>query len=149
MIIQKIALSKTFQNLIKKTENKNFYKKLNNTLPLLESSFATACYAISIHTNKKIEKERKPAMQWQNGICGVFGLLASGFINKGINNYKEAIIKELSIKNIDKVNNVIKGVQIALPLAITSICMRYLVPVISVPISTYLTKNKKKDLTNK
>ena len=94
---------------------------------------------------KTIEKERKPSMQWQNGICGVIGISIGTKLNKIIEKHKQAICKELEHKNIVKVNNVTKGVQIAVPLIITSALMRYIVPVWATPLSTWLTRKGKRN----
>lgn len=150
MIINRLAKSSLVQRFISKTQNKpEFYKKVNNSLPILETSVATLCYSIAIQNNSKIEKDRKPALHYQNWICGGAGILFGSAINKFINKYKNEICTNLEKngKNIDKLHNVIKGVQVALPLIIFSTLLRYIIPVISTPISTYLERGRKHVLT--
>jgi len=150
-MINKIALFKPIQNFIKKTKSPEFYKRLNNTLPLIESSFATICYSGAIWQNKTIEEDRKMPLQWQNLICGSTGILASKKINDIITIHQEKLIKELNNYNIPKINNIIKGIKILLPLVITSFMLRFLIPIISTPISTFieLKRNKGKNNANR
>ena len=151
MNINKIASSKIVRKLIDKTQNNpNFYRKLNNNLPIFETFVATTCYSGAIYLNKDIEQKRKPAMHYQNWICGASGILLGSSLNKLIDKYKMDICKHLKNKtNIPKLHNVIKGVQVAIPLIIFSTFLRFIMPVISTPISTHIErirlKNKNKD----
>ena len=142
-MIERIATSQRMQRLISKTSNPKFYEKLNNNLPMLETTIATIAYSASIALNNKIEKERKPSMQYQNIICGTSGIILSSKVNKFINKHKVGICNELAKRNIDKVNNIIKGFQVALPLIIFSTILRFIIPVISVPISTKIEEIRK------
>jgi hypothetical protein len=104
-----------------------------------------------LFNNKKIEKERKPAMHYQNWICGASGVVFGSTLNKIIDKYKNGICKHLENKtNIPKLHNVIKGVQVAVPLVIFSILLRFIAPVLSTPISTHIERfrqsNKNKDM---
>ena len=144
-IINTIATSKLARKLIDKTQNSpEFYKKLNNNLPILETTVATGCYSIAIQNNKTIEKDRKPAMHYQNIICGICGITLGASLNKIIGKYKNNICKELKGRNIYKLHNVIKGVQIAIPLIIFSTFLRFIVPVLATPISTHIERIRRK-----
>ena len=146
-MINKIARNKYVQNFINKTQkNPKFYKKINDKLPILETSVATLCYSACIYQNKSIEKERKPALHYQNWIGGAAGILLGSRINKFVNKHKDSLCKELQKRNIYKCNNVIKGVQVALPLVIFSALLRFIIPVISTPISTKLERIRNKTL---
>ena len=141
-IINKIATNKLVRKLIDRTQNNpEFYRKLNNDLPILETCVATACYSGAIQTNKDIEKDRKPAMHYQNWICGASGIIFGASLNKVIDKYKTGICKNLENKtSIYKLHNVIKGVQVAIPLIIFSTFLRFIAPVLSTPISTHIER---------
>lgn len=151
MNINKIASNKIIRKLIDKTQSSStFYRKLNNNLPIFETTVATGCYSGAIYLNKDIEKKRKPAMHYQNWICGASGIILGSSLNKIIDKYKIGICKHLENKtNIYKLHNVIKGVQVAIPLIIFSTFLRFIMPVISTPISTNIERmrlrNKNKD----
>lgn len=142
-MIKRIANSGVCQKLIKKTKDPKFLEKFNRRLPLTESSFATLCYMGAIQVNDSIPKERKPSMQYQNAICGATGVLVSGKIDKLITGGKEKICKELNGKNIPKINNIVRGVRVLVPLVIVSFFLRFFMPTIAVPISTAINKMKK------
>ena len=144
-MINKIAKNRLIQNIISKTvTNHNFKYFINSKLPVLETIVATTSYSVAIVQNKKIERERKPAMHWQNIISGVVGIFVSSKINKIIQKSQNRICKELENSNIYKVNNVINGVRVAVPLIIFSTLLRFIVPVLATPISTFLVKNNNK-----
>lgn len=138
----KIATNKLVTKLIDKTQNNpGFYKRLNNNLPIIETTVATTCYSGAIYLNKNIEQKRKPAMHYQNWICGISGILLGSALNKLIDKYKIEICKNLKGKNnILKLHNVIKGVQVAIPLIIFSTLLRFIMPVLSTPISTHIER---------
>lgn len=143
-----IATNKYIRKLIDKTQSSpTFYKKLNNNLPILETTIATGCYSVSIQKSNTIEKDRKPALHYQNWICGASGIIFGASINKVIDKYKTNICKNLENKtNIYKLHNVIKGVQVAIPLIIFSTLLRFIAPVLSTPISTYIERIRLKHI---
>ena len=71
-----IATNKYVRKLIDKTQSSpTFYKKLNNNLPILDTTIATGCYSVAIQKSNTIEKDRKPALHYQNWICGASGII--------------------------------------------------------------------------
>ena len=48
-----------------------------------------------IEKNKDIERERKPALQYQNLICGVAGATLANGVNNNIQKHQVKIIEEL------------------------------------------------------
>lgn len=142
-----IATNKLVRKLIDHTQNSpKFYKKINNNLPILETIVATTCYSGAIYLNKDIEGKRKPAMHYQNWICGASGILLGSSLNKMINKYKVNICSSLEYRtNIPKLHNVIKGVQVAIPLIIFSTLLRFIAPVLSTPISTHIERVRQKN----
>ena len=95
---------------------------------------------MAIHNSKTIEKERKPSLHYQNLIGGTAGIVLGSAINNFINKHKELLCKELKEVDIPKVNNIIKGVQIAMPLIIFSALLRFIIPILATPISTYMER---------
>lgn len=146
-----IATNKLVKKLIDRTQsNPDFYRKLNNNLPIFETSVATTCYSGAIYLNNNIEQNRKPAMHYQNWICGASGIFLGSSLNKIIDKYKVDICKHLEGKvNIPKLHNVIKGVQVAIPLVIFSTFLRFIMPVIATPISTYIERIRMNKIKNK
>lgn len=143
-MINKIATKNSVQKVVRNmVENSDYKNAINTKLPIFESLVATSSYSIAIASNNKIEKDRKPAMHWQNIISGGTGILLGAKINKMIQGAQDKICKHVGLRNIDKVNNVINGIKVAVPLIVFSTLLRFVVPVIATPISTMLTKNKK------
>lgn len=143
MLINRIGANRFVQNLCDKMGKPNNYARVNSVLPTAESIFATGCYLVSIKTNKDIPQERKKPLYWQSIIPCLAGVSLSRSLNKLIESSKNALIHELknrsAIKNIE---NITRGLQVLAPLVITSTVMRFIVPVLSVPISTLLSQHK-------
>lgn len=134
-ILTNIAKSQTGQKVYKSLLNPNKENFLNNTLPLLESAVCTGSYIYATATDKKIPKESKPALQWQNVINGVAGIAISSRLNKWVSKKGAEVIKDLNPKYIKDFEGVVNGVRVGLPILMTSLVMRYAVSTLSVPIS--------------
>lgn len=150
MKINKISnkIQKVAKNISK---NEKIYDKMNNViLPTTETTIATGMYAYYINKNDKIEKDRKPALQYQNLICGIAGLLLAGKVNKSIQKHQAEIIKELQKnKNIQNPESLINGIKIAMPVLVFTSIIRFFIPVISTPISSWITEKQDKYKKNK
>lgn len=149
-------ISQAIQRMAKKIANdEKLYDKMNNViLPISETTVATGMYAYFIEKNKKIEKERKPALQYQNLICGVAGATLANGVNNSIQKHQAKIIESLKKnKNIQNPEGLINGLKIAMPVIIFTSIIRFLIPVISTPISSRMheiqEKNKQHHLTHK
>ena len=132
-------ISQAIQKMAKRiATDEKLYDKMNNViLPVGETAVATGMYAFFIDKNKKIEKERKPALQYQNLICGVAGATMANGVNKSIQKHQAEIIKVLQKdKNIRNPEGLINGLKIAMPVIIFTSIIRFLIPVISTPISS-------------
>ena len=111
---------------------------------MIETGIATLAYSAAIYKNKEIEPERKPSLHYQNIICGASGLLLSSKINKFINKYQEPLCKILEKRNIVKINNLINGIKIAVPMIIFTLILRLFIPIISTPLSTLIESKRNK-----
>lgn len=132
-------ISQYIQNCSKKiANNEKIYDKVNNViLPIGETTIATGLYSYFIEKNKDIEKERKPALQYQNIICGVAGATLANGVNSSIQKHQAEIIKSLRRNgNIKNPEPLINGLKIAMPVIVFTSIIRFLIPVISTPISS-------------
>lgn len=132
-------ISQIIQKTAKRIANdEKLYDKMNNViLPVGETAVATGMYAYFIDRNKDIERERKPALQYQNLICGVAGATMANSVNKSIQKHQAEIIKVLQKnKSIQNPEGLINGLKIAMPVIIFTSIIRFLIPVISTPISS-------------
>lgn len=146
-MIGKITMSNTFQSFIRKTKDKKFLEKINRSLPLYESGFATGCYLIANQTNSKIPKERKTSLNYQTIIGGTTGIVLSKGLDSWANKHKVKICNELEKLKINNSEKILKGTRIAVPLIITTFISRYVMSFLSVPISTLITDFQRKKVT--
>ena len=130
--LSRFAKSKTGQNLYRKILRPDKETFLNNTLPLIESTVCTGSYIYATATDKKIPKEQKPILQWQNVLNGV---AVSGKLNKKKKKKGAQVIKGLKPELIKDFDNVVTGVKVGLPILMTSLIMRFGVSYLSVPMS--------------
>lgn len=140
-----------FQKLAKKiSQNDKFYNKVNNSiLPVSETIIATGAYSYFIEHNDNLERERKPALQYQNLICGAVGIFIASKVNKSIQKHQEKIIEILNTKkNTHRPDKLINGLRIAMPVVIFSAVVRFLVPVLSTPISAKISEIQQKKFKN-
>lgn len=138
--LTRFAKSKTGQKIygaLLKPDKENF---LNNTLPLIESAVCTGSYIYATAHDKKIPKEQKPILQWQNIINGVVGIAASSKLNRWVSKKGANVIKDLDPKYVKDFENVVTGVKVGLPILMTSLIMRYAVSTLSVPVSEVTKK---------
>lgn len=140
-------ISATIQKWAKNiAQNDKAYDRLNNKiLPISESLFAGGMYAYFIEHNDNLEKERKPALQYQNIFCTLGGIGLSSAVNKSIQKHQMKIIEELKKnKSIQKPEQLINGLKIAMPLVVFTSIIRFLIPVISTPISSKINEVHKR-----
>lgn len=144
-----MKISKVMQDFAKKvSQNDKLYDKINNKiLPIGESAVATGMYSLFIEKNDHIERERKPALQYQNLICGLIGMFSANKINQSIQKHQEKIIEVLrNNKNIQNPESLISGLKIAMPIVIFGLIIRFLLPVVSTPISSKINEIKQSKL---
>ena len=136
-VIQKLA-----KNI---SQNEQLRNRINNKiLPIGETIIATGAYSFFIEHNDRLEKERKPALQYQNIICGLTGILVASKVNDIIQTHQEKIIKVLKKnKNIHRPDKIINGLKIAMPVVIFTSVVRFLIPVLATPISSKINEIKK------
>ena len=144
-------ISQSIQSFAKRvSKDEKLYNKVNNyIIPAGETVVATGLYDLFIMKNKHLDEERKPALRYQNIICGIAGIGLSSMVNKSIAKHQSKIIE--AIKKNKALNNpeeFINGLKIAMPVVVFTSIIRFLIPVISTPISSAinqkrLTNNKK------
>ena len=139
----KINHNKYIDNFIFKTKNKSFYDKFNRNIPIIETAFSGVCYCGAIALNNNLDKKRKPALYWQTILGCLFGMTASKAIDNSINGLRNKICENVSKVNIPKVNKVVSGLRIAIPLVTTATITRIAVPVALVPLSTKIEEIRK------
>lgn len=145
MIIDRVGKNKFIQKMIKKTEDKKIYNKLNHHLPLIESGCTTMAYVAVTQLNNKIPEDRKPALIWQSLIGGAVGIAVSKKLDDYVKGHAEKLCKELEkYDNMPKMKNTLSGIRILLPIAITTLVLRYGVSVLSVPLSSKITQVQNK-----
>lgn len=121
-LLTKFSTSQKGQQLFSKMANKEYF--LNNTLPLINSGVCTASYIYATAHDKKIPKERKPILQWQNIINFVAGVVISAKLNKWASKKGEEVIKHLKPEVIKGFEDVVTGARIAIPMVVTSLVFR-------------------------
>ena len=131
--------------------NDKAYDKINNViLPIGENIIASGMYAYFIDKNKDIEKERKPALQYQNLMCCVAGATLANKVNSSIQKHQAGIIEALKRnKSLKNPEGLINGLKIAMPVIVFTSIIRFLIPVISTPISSRITEYQDKKKHNK
>lgn len=143
--LTKFAKSGIGQKIYSNLLQPNKEKFLNNTLPLIESATCTLAYCYATATNKKIPKEQKETLQYQNIINGVAGITLSGAMNAFVSKQGDKIVKNLKPDLVKDFEGVSRGIRIVLPIVTTGLCMRYILPVASAPISSFIKKIRGKD----
>lgn len=143
MLIDKIGKSNIVQQWVRRTDNGKYYEKLNHNLPIVESCYTTLAYMGATQFNNKIPKERKKPMIYQSLIGGVAGLILSKKLDNCVKGHTSIICKELEKMNIPKGKNVVQGARILFPMLINTLVMRYIISVLSVPVSSWMAKQKK------
>ena len=129
-ILSNIGSSRTGQRFFKWACKPASEKFLNNNLPQLETVPATACYVVSTAKQKNIDDDRKKMLQIQNAASGIVGITIASTANRAIGKFGEKVIQNLDTNKInpDSIKQISTGLRIALPLATTAFCMRFLIP---------------------
>ncbi len=140
-IYNNIVRTKLIQNFSKKISEPKINDKLNTYIPLFESLLITSLYINNTKKSKKIPNENKKFLIINDIFTGSLGALLSISVSKSCKKFIDNVIIDINkseIKDKLKINN---GIKIAMPLMISSLIFRYLLPVISTPISSII-KNK-------
>lgn len=136
-----MRVSKILESIAKSKPGQKFYAWcaspgkdtfLNNTLPQIETVFATSCYVWSTARQKNIDKDRKTLLQIQNIGSGVVGLALGTAANHWISKKTDEIVKYLDPTKMDPkaLRKVSTGLRVAAPILSTAICMRLLIPTV-------------------
>lgn len=148
-ILKNLSVTKKGQEFYKKFADPKYDNFLNNTLPIIESGVCTLSYVYATHHDKKIPKDQKPMLQWQNIISGGIGMLISAGLNKKVSKLGEDIIKGLKPELMHDSHKIIDGIKVGLPILVTSIIMRFGVASAVVPVSTWIESIRNKHKKNK
>lgn len=143
--LTKFAKSGIGQKIYGSLLKPNKERFLNNTLPLVEGVTCSLAYCYATATNKKIPKEQKETLQYQNIINGVAGITLSGVLNTFVSKQGDKIIQNLKPELVKDFEGVSRGIRTVLPIVTTGLCMRYIVPVASAPISSFIKKIRGKE----
>ena len=136
-IFESIAKTKTGQKFYKWCASPGKDKFLNNTLPTVETVVSTGMYCYSTAKQKKIDKDRRKLLQYQNVLSGLAGVVLGTVANRWISNQTESIVKDLDPKKLDPkvLRKVSTGLRIMAPLMTTAILMRLIIPTVIAGVS--------------
>lgn len=134
-----MRISKILEGIAKSKPGQKFYKWcaspgkdtfLNNTLPQIETIFATSCYVWSTARQKNIDSDRKKLLQIQNVGSGVVGLALGTAANHWISKKTDEIVKYIDPNKLDpkSLRKVSAGLRVAAPILTTALIMRLAIP---------------------
>lgn len=132
---------------------KKFYKKvldpksegfLNYVTPVLETALVSSFYIASTAMQKKIDKDSKQALQWQNVLSGVTSVAISIPMNKGVSKLADKVSEHLKPELIPDCHKVVNGLKVGLPILSSLLISRFLIAVALVPISSKIRETVKK-----
>jgi len=136
-----IFTSKSIQNYAKWASKPEVTEKINKTLPIIQSTYAVACYGLNVQRTKDIPQDKKNSMLIHDIICGATGLGVSAWLTKKTIQFKMNVIKEINkdskLKNKVAICN---GVSIGVPIVVTTLIMRAFIPVLASFISPKIEK---------
>ena len=135
-IFTKIAKSKYGQKIYKKMLDPKKDGFWNNTMPLIETSVASACYIGATAIQPNIDDKSKKALQIQNVLSWVFSLLLSGALNRGVNKAGKGIIKHLKPELMEDGHKVVNAIEVGLPILSVTLINRFALPTLFVPMSS-------------
>jgi hypothetical protein len=147
--IYRTAKSKPVQRLIKSISKPDKEPLLNVAIPIIEATYAKAFYCMTVKNNKNIPEERKNPMIIQSAISGVAGIFGGAALASAVNPFKNKVVENIEKSSLKNKLGIKNGLNILVPLLATTFAMRYVIPVISVPISVSLNSMFKKKKSNK
>ena len=124
---------KTFYKKVLDPKSENF---LNYTTPILETALVSSFYIASTAMQKKIDKDSKQALQWQNVLSGVASVGISIPMNKGVSKLADKVSAHLKPELIPDCHKVVNGLKVGLPVISSLLISRFLIAVALVPISS-------------
>lgn len=135
--LYKFSISQTGQRFYKWICNPDKHKFLNNTLPTIETAICTGLYCFATEKQKDIPRDQKNLLQWQNVLGGIAGMCMGSFFNRKASNFVEQLAPKID-KNLIDVHKVKTGLAIGLPIAMTALTMRFIIPVLTTQVSTII-----------
>ena len=145
-----VAKTKPVSKFYKWASKEENIAKINKATPLIESTFATACYVAATERQKNLDRREKNVLQYQNIIPAIVGISISAYLNKVVTNFGDKIIKHLEPDKIKDVHKIIGAIRVLLPITITVSMLRFASPVLAAYLSgeieEYRAKKNKLDI---
>ena len=127
--LSKLAKSNWGTKFYKWSTTEKGQRFLTTRLPGLETITATALYVYSTAQRKEIPDRQRNMLQTQNVASGVVGYFLGSFASSRVANYiDKTLIPNLDAKVIPDVHKVKMGLQVGLPIFITALLMRCIIP---------------------
>ena len=126
--IEKFATSKPGTKLYKWAASEKGQRWLYESLPTLETVFATGAYVYATE-RQDLSRREKNVLQWQNVIPAIVGIIAGSYLNKKVFSFGEKIIKNLKPELIEDSHKIMGAIRVMTPIATTAVLMRFLLPV--------------------
>ena len=102
---------------------------LTTRLPGLETLTATVLYVYSTAKRKEIPDRQRSMLQTQNIASGIVGYFLGSYASSKVSNYLDkTLIPNLDPKVVPDVHKVKMGLQVGLPILITAVLMRGIIP---------------------
>ena len=137
----KFAKSKIGTKMYKWAAGEKGQKWLCETLPTLETVFATSAYVYATE-KQKLSRREKNVLQWQNVIPALIGIAAGTYLNRQVFKLGEGIIKHLDKEVIPDAHKIMGAIRVATPIATTAVLMRFLLPVATAYVSGEIEESK-------
>ena len=139
------AMAKTDvgQRIYKKVLDPKHDKFMNTQLPVIESVVISGFYIASTAMQKKIDKDSREALQWQNILSLLFSVGLAVPLNKKVAKFGDKIIKNLKPELMEDGHKVVDGIRVGLPILNSIVISRFLVAVGLVPLSSKIRETIK------
>lgn len=141
--IKRFFETKPMQKFYKKVCDPKYDNFFNNTLPTLETVVSTSCYVVSTEKQKNIPREQKNVLQWQNVLSGLAGMAMGSYLNHKVTNFANKLAPKVNKDLVEDVHKVSGGIRILLPLIMTAMTMRLVMPVLTAQVSTIIEDKRR------
>lgn len=135
--------SKTIQKFYKKACDPKHDAFFNNTLPTLESVASTICYVVATEKQDGIPRSQKNVLQWQNVLSGVAGVAIGSVANRKVTKFANKLVPLIDKEHVEDVHKVVAGTKVVLPLIVTALLMRLVMPVVVAQASTMIEDHRR------
>ena len=136
------AKSKWGTKLYKYAASEKGQKFFYNTMPTMETCLSTVIYIAATEKQKKLDRREKNVLQWQNVLSGVIGAAAGTYLNRKVFDFGDKIIAHVDPKKVPDVHKINGAIRVAAPIIVTSLIMRFAMPVLTAFISGELEEKR-------